>query len=79
MFERLKKVGKELLENENIDWDNVQLSSKLKEDLGFDSVSFIMLSIGIEENFGCSISQDDAQNFIEIGDIVKYLEANATK
>ncbi len=45
-----------------------------KEDLGADSLDLIELQMALEEEFGIEIPDEDAEKFVTIGDMVKYVE-----
>ena len=74
MFERLLELIK--LNHPNKNLSNATLDSRLVEDLGMDSISMLMLSMSIEEEFG--VSFDPNVQFDTVRDVVKYLEDNAT-
>lgn len=60
-----------------IDINNVSLKSKLREDLGLDSVSLINFQILIEDEFDIRfnpIEDDITRIFYDINSLVDYLE-----
>ena len=75
MLDRLVKVIQENLPG--VDLSNVTPETSLKENLGMDSITMLMLSMSIEEEFG--VVFDEPVNFITIQDVLDYLEKNATK
>ena len=75
MLDRLVKVIQENLPG--VDLSNVTPETNLKENLGMDSITMLMLSMSIEEEFG--VVFDEPVNFITIQDVLDYLEKNATK
>ncbi len=59
----------------NIDVEKVNDETRLYEDLGIDSLSMLMLVLGLEENFGLKV--DTNMKFKTIGDVLNYVNANA--
>lgn len=71
MFEKVKAIiAKEL----NIDEAKITMESSLSEDLGADSLDAVELIMALEDEFGVSVSDEDAQNIHTVGDIVKIVE-----
>ena len=52
------------------------METKIKEDLNADSLDVVELMMDLEENFGITISDEEATKMSTIGDIVSYIEAN---
>ena len=50
------------------------MDTKIKEDLNADSLDVVELMMDLEENFGITISDEEATQMSTIGDIVKYIE-----
>ncbi len=70
----LDKV-KSLLANQlNIDESNIEESSKIIDDLGADSLDVVELLMVLEDEFGVSISDEQALEIKTVGDIVKIIE-----
>lgn len=71
MLERLKEVlGRVLTET---DISNVTEETRLIEDLGFDSLAMMMLSMEIEDAFGFKFAE--FVRFETVGDVCSYLES----
>ena len=70
VFEQLKTVIAQSVPE--IDIETVTLESSLKNDLGLDSLSTMMISMLIEEEFGFTF--DGEINFETVGDLCKYIE-----
>jgi acyl carrier protein len=71
VFEKVKKIiAKEL----NLKEEEIQLDSRLSEDLGADSLDAVELIMAIEEEFDVQVSDEAAQNIRKVNDIVQYLE-----
>lgn len=71
IFEKIKGLIEEEM---NIPADQITLESKIAEDLGADSIDAIELIMGIEEEFGIEISDEEAMNIKTVGDLVKVIE-----
>ena len=74
MFERLLELIK--LNHPGKNLSNATRESRLREDLGMDSIAMMMLAMSIEEEFGLTF--DPTVSFNTVDDVVKYLEENAT-
>jgi acyl carrier protein len=47
------------------------------EDLGADSLDTVELVMAVEEEFDVSISDEDAENLVTVGDLYQYLDEHA--
>jgi acyl carrier protein len=52
--------------------------SRLKEDLNADSLDMIELVMEMEDEFGFSVPDEDAEKIKTVGDAVKYVEEHIT-
>jgi acyl carrier protein len=50
------------------------MEARFREDLEADSLDLVELIMAFEEEFGGSISDEDAQEIATVADAVKYLE-----
>ena len=75
MFETLKDI---LVEELQLDADEITMESDLANDLGINSIELADLILLCEDKFGVEIQDEDIHKFVNIGDVVKYLEENAT-
>ena len=73
MFEKICEL---LAEKFDGDATTMTMDTKIKEDLNADSLDVVELMMDLEENFGVTISDEEAAQMSTIGDIVKYIEAN---
>ena len=71
MFERLKAILEKILPD--VDMNVVTEQTKLIDDLGFDSLALMMMSMEIEDAFGFKFLE--FVKFETVGDVCKYLEA----
>lgn len=70
VFEQLKELIAQSVPE--IDIATVTPKSSLKNDLGLDSLSTMMISMLIEEKFGFNF--DGEINFATVGDLCEYIE-----
>ena len=72
MFEQLKVLLDEQL---HLNGREITLDSKIKDDLGADSLDILQLLMTIEEEHGIVIPDEELATFVTVGDIVNYLES----
>ena len=72
MFELVKGL---LAKQLRIPADQITLESKIKDDLGADSISVLQLLMTIEEDHGIVIPDEELATFETVADIVSYLES----
>lgn len=72
IVERLNKVFADL----NIDVTGVKDDSDLTNDLGLDSLDNVELIMGVEEEFGIEIPDEESLKITTYGQVVKYIEDN---
>lgn len=73
MFEQLKVILDEQL---HLNGMEITLDSRIKEDLGADSLDVLQMLMTIEEEHGITIPDEELATFEKVGDIVDYLEKN---
>ena len=56
--------------------ENLQLDSTF-DDLNMDSLDQVELVLALEDNWGKSIPDAEAENFRTVGDVVRYIQANS--
>jgi acyl carrier protein len=69
----LEKVKEILVEELDVEEDSITLESKIKEDLGADSLDLFELINRLEDELNVIIEEDDYGKLITVGDIVNYL------
>lgn len=70
VFERIKEL---IVEELNIPADQINLDSKIAEDLGADSIDAIELIMEVEEEFDIEIDDDTAMGIKTINDLVEVI------
>jgi len=70
-FEQVKKIVVDLL---GVEPDKVTPDADFREDLGADSLDLVELIMEFEEQFGGTISDEDAQKIKTVGQAVEYAE-----
>ena len=68
------KVKEIIVEQLGVNADQVKPEAKMIEDLGADSLDAVELVMAIEEEFQFTISDDDAERLVTVGDVVRYVE-----
>ncbi len=76
LTERVKKIVADQL---GVDEDKVVPEASFVDDLGADSLDLVELIMSLEEEFGISISDEEAQKIRTVGEAVDYISANYTE
>lgn len=71
LFEKVKNIIAEQLDAEV---ENITMETSMMKDLDADSLDAVEIMMALEDEFGVTIPDEDAEGFKNIGDIVKYLE-----
>lgn len=71
MFEKVKSV---LAQQFELEPESITMDTNLIDDLGADSLDVVELIMSLEDEFGVSISDEDAAQLLTVGKIVDYLE-----
>ena len=74
LFDKVKEVIAEQL---NVDAADIASESAFVDDLGADSLDIVELVMALEEEFGISIPDEEAENIRTVGDAVNYITSNA--
>ena len=72
--ERVKEI---IAKHLGIEPDKVTEDDNFIDDLGADSLDTVELALSFEDEFGCEIPDDAAESMFTVGDVIKFLEANA--
>ena len=59
-----------------VDPKEITADTTFIDDLCADSLDVFQIVMGIEEEFGIEIPDEDAENFQTVADLVKYVEEN---
>lgn len=71
-FEKVKEI---IIDRLDVSEEKVLENAKFIEDLGADSLDTYELLQGVEEEFGIAVSEEDAQNFKSVNEVVAYIDA----
>lgn len=72
VYKRIVKIIADLL---GVEPEKVTMDARFREDLGADSLDLVELVMAFEEEFGGTISDEEAQKIKTVGDAVQYIEA----
>lgn len=70
-FEKLQQIISEVL---NVDPDEISMDTTFVDDLGADSLDVYQIIMGIEEEFGIEIDNDDAEKIVTVKDAVEQVK-----
>lgn len=73
-FDKIKEIILEQLGTE--DDGTMTEATSLINDLEADSLDAVEIIMAIEDEFGVEIPDEEAEGFKNIGDIIKYVDAN---
>ncbi len=71
-FDKIKKIIAEQLQAEEAD---IKPETSLMKDLEADSLDAVEIIMEIESEFNIEIPDEDAEKFVSIDDIVKYVDS----
>ncbi len=70
-FDKIKGI---IVDQLSVDEDMVQLDTNLMKDLEADSLDAVEIILGVEEEFGIEIPDEDAEKFETVRDLVDYVD-----
>lgn len=73
IFDTVKEL---IVEQLDVDPDAVTLDTDILKDLEADSLDAVEVILGVEENYGIEIPDEEAEKFVTVGDIVSYVESH---
>lgn len=73
IFAKVKEV---IVDQLSVDEDDVSADASFFDDLGADSLDIVELVMALEDSFGISIPDEDAESIKTVGDAVDYIAAN---
>ncbi|NLV88671.1 MAG: acyl carrier protein [Tissierellia bacterium] len=71
-FEKVKNIIADQLGIDDV--DSITMETSLMKDLEADSLDAVEIMMALEDEFGITIPDEDAEKFTNIGDIVKFIE-----
>jgi acyl carrier protein len=74
IFDKVKVV---IVEQLNAEDGDVVEDASFVDDLGADSLDIVELVMALEEEFGISIPDEEAESIKTVGDAVSFIDANA--
>lgn len=72
IFDKVKEIITEQL---GVDSEDIKLDTSLTKDLEADSLDAVEIIMAIEEEFDIEVPDEEAENFANIGDIIKFIES----
>jgi acyl carrier protein len=76
MFSQVKDV---IVEKLSVDADKVTLEASFVDDLGADSLETVELIMGLEDKFGLTIADEEAEKIRTVKDAVDFITAKGIK
>ncbi len=72
----LQEIKKIIIEKLNLDDDTkITLETSFVDDLDADSISLVELIMGLEDEYGIEIEDEDAEKIKTVKDAIDYLES----
>ncbi len=71
VFAKVKEI---ICSELNCDESKVTLAAKLKDDLGADSIDAVQIVMEVEDTFGITVDDAEAESMETVGNVVKYIE-----
>jgi len=75
--ELLEKVKAVIVDQLSVEEDDVTEDASFVDDLNADSLDIVELVMALEEEFGISIPDEEAENIKSVGDAVNYISSNS--
>lgn len=72
-FDKVKEI---IVDTINCDEDAVTLTASLKDDLDIDSLDAVEMNMALEEAFEITIEDEALMAFVQVKDIVDYIDAH---
>ena len=73
MFEKTREIIADKL---GINEDEITMDSAFLEDLNADSLDIVELIMALEDELDMEIPDEDAENFVTVGDVVKFVKSH---
>lgn len=73
VFDKIKEI---IMEQLQVDESEISMETNLMKDLSADSLDAVEIIMGIEDEFGIEIPDEEAEKIQTVADLVKYVEEN---
>ena len=73
-MDTFEKVASLLASELGVDRDKIALDSDVIKDLGADSLDVVQMLMALEDEFGITVSEEEATGLKTVGDIVKLID-----
>lgn len=73
IFEKVKEV---IVDQLSVEEDDITEDASFVDDLGADSLDIVELVMALEEQFGVSIPDEQAEKIKTVGDAVSFISEN---
>ncbi|WP_294385672.1 acyl carrier protein [uncultured Clostridium sp.] len=73
MFEKIREIIADKL---SINEDEITMDSAFLEDLNADSLDIVELIMALEDELDMEIPDEDAENFVTVGDVVRFVKSH---
>ena len=77
MSDTSDRVIKIVVEHLGVDEEKVTENASFIDDLGADSLDTVELVMAFEEEFGCEIPDESAEEILTVKDAIAFIEVNA--
>ena len=72
VFEKVRNIIADQLGIDDV--NSITMETSLMKDLEADSLDAVEIMMALEDEYGITIPDEDAEKFTNIGDIVKFIE-----
>lgn len=73
-MDTFSKVTQLLANQLGVDKAGIKMNSDVVKDLGADSLDVVEMLMGLEDEYGITISEEDASKLKTVGDIVNLID-----
>ena len=73
MFEKIREIIADKL---SINEEEITMDSAFLEDLNADSLDIVELIMALEDELDMEIPDEDAENFVTVGDVVNFVKSH---
>ena len=74
IFQKIEWIISDFFTNNSDSKPTVNLDSNLREELRFDELALIELTLWLENEFKLEILDDDIEEFFKIQDVIDYIQ-----